>query len=205
MTTNKLQEWAHKHVPSDDMLWKGGFGRQVLFLRDYVTHLVGSGLYWEDRGEIVDVISTHRSKSILLPVCEYTRKDLGLRIVLRNNFYDWKLSVVSERPVIADFAGLFHTTPPVAPDYTGDDLRACYFEGFPESLVFGYYEPSNKRRWSACLGDGEYGLMTTLFLIMKSLGAIAPLVWHTQESRRAELEAESRRREERKKREGVPE
>jgi hypothetical protein len=187
---SKLQAWVSKHVVANEMLWKGAWGAQIQFVRDQLLYLVAVGLHYEDIAAISDVISTHSSKSIQLPVYELRRDDIGLRFILRGNFHDWKLSVISERPIVADFSGLFYTTPPVAPDYTGNELADCYFEGFPKDLIFGYYEPSNKKRWSACIGD-EYGVYTTIFLIMRSLGVIGPCVWHTKESHRAALDAKT--------------
>lgn len=188
-----LQAWISEQVVGDEMLWNGAFGHQVGFIRDHLVGLIGRGLEYEDRKQVATVISTHRSKSIVLPVVQVERKDLGLRLVMRNNFYNWKLSVISEQPIDADFSGLFHTTPPVERDYTGDPLAAVYFEGFPDSLVYGYYGPSNKRRWSAEIG-GDNGMWTTCFLIMKALGVVKPFQWHTRASHRAELDAEAARR-----------
>ncbi|MGH6876113.1 MAG: hypothetical protein ACREHV_01910, partial [Rhizomicrobium sp.] len=140
---SKLQKWISAAVVGDEMLWKGGFDHQVGFVRDVIVGLVGAGLHYEDIEPIADVVSTHTSKSICLPVYDLKREDLGLRFIMRNNFYNWKLSVISKKPIICDFTGLFHTTPPVEPDYTGNPLADVYFEGFPKSLVFGYYEPSD--------------------------------------------------------------
>jgi len=190
---NKLQKWITEQVIGDEMLWKGAWGHQMAFARDIITHLVGAGLdYWEHEN-IPNVIALHRSKSILLPVYEFSRPDIGLRLIARENFYNWKLSVISEKPIEANFNGLFHTTPPVDPKYTGNHLAPCYFEGFPEDLIFGYYEPSNKRKWSAEIW-GDYPFYATIFLIMRSLGCIKPLEWSTEATHRIELDAASDRR-----------
>jgi hypothetical protein len=182
---NKLQAWISQQAVGDEMLWKSAWGHQVSFVRDDLVGLVGAGLDYDDTHAIPNVISTHVSKSILLPVYELSRPDLGLRLILRNNFHDWKLSVISEKPIDADFSGLFYTTPPVDPDYTGDSLHAVYFEGFPRNLVFGYYdaEKSDRCKWSAEI-YGDQSLWTTLFLIMRSLGAIKLRVWSTAEGAR---------------------
>jgi hypothetical protein len=130
---------------------------------------------------------------VTLPVYVIDRKDLGLTIVLRDNFYNWKLSVMSERPVLADFTGLFKVVPPFEPEYTGNPLASVYFEGFPESLVFGYYATSDWRIWSAEIW-GDNPLWTALFLLLKSVGGIRPAQWRTKESHRRELDAERQRR-----------
>jgi len=188
-----IREWALETVPSDDMLWKGGWGSQVMFFRDDLRYLMGSGLDYEDAKGLGRVISTHTSKSIALPVVEYDRKDIGLRVILRDNFHDWKLSVISERPITSCFDGLFHTTPPVEPEYTGDYLSPCYFEGFPRDLVFGYLSKSDGRRWSA-MPSGRHGVWTTLFLILRELGAVKPHVWNTKAAHRAQIDADTAKR-----------
>jgi hypothetical protein len=189
-----LQAWANANQPGDQMRFKDGFWGQVTFVRDHLVSLVGSGLYWRDAERIATVVSTHTSKSIRLPVYRLARADLAIAIYLRNNFYDWKLSVVSETPIGASFDGLFHTTPPIGPDYTGDELASVYFEGFPREIVFGYFGASDTRKWSAAI-RGDTALWATLFLLMRSVGAVKPLTWHTKESHIAAL-AEDRRRSE---------
>lgn len=184
-----LQKWISEQLIKDEMLWKGAWGRQVEFVRDSLAPLVGSGLEYEvyEAMNIANVISTHRSKSIVLPVYELSRPDLGIRFILRNNFYNWKLSVLSRSTIEVNFDGLFHTTPPIEPDYTGNPLSHVYFEGFPNDLIFSYYATSDKKRFSAELSSGDEAMWTTIFLIMKDLGAIKPMKWHTKASHRAEL------------------
>ncbi len=162
-----LSMWMKEQVVDGDMDWKEPFAQQIVFVRDHLTPLVGTGLPFEQIGAVANVVSTHESKSIKLPVYDLRRADMGLRLVLRGNFHDWSLSVLSETPITADFSGLFHTRPYV----TGhQELSKHYFEGFPEKLIFGYYEPGDKRRWSAKLRE-EYQVYTTAFLIMRALGA----------------------------------
>lgn len=166
----------------------GPYLPQVHFVRDELANLVWAGAPRRDRS-CVNVIGEHTSKSVRLPVYSLERSDLGLRIVLRYNYYDWKLSVISnDRPIKSDlFPFLFHTTPPIAPDYTGNELAPCYFEGLPKELVFGYHA-DNAGCWSASLE--ERALWTTVFECMRSLGALTPHIWHTRESHRALLDAE---------------
>jgi hypothetical protein len=108
-------------------------------------------------------------------VYNFDRSDIGLRIIARNNFYNWKISVISDIPITTNFDGLFYTRPPIDPEYTGDPLSACYFEGFPKALVFGYYH-TNKSCWSAEI-HSDTALWTVMYLIMKSKGQIKSLEW----------------------------
>lgn len=172
-----LQEWINTEAnkPSEDMVWHDAFWNQIFFIRDTITYLIGNGLSSKEIDKLPIVISTHTSKSVLLPVVSLERKDLGIRFILRDNFHNWKLSVISEKPIDVDLDGLCHTDPPIDPDYTGDPLHPVYFEGFPRDLVFGYYS-SNKNKFSAEIYS-NYNLYTVIFLIMKSLGVITSYKW----------------------------
>lgn len=181
-----LQEWAEAHTVGDEMLWKGSFVHQIMFVRDRLVPVFGAGLSYEQRQAVPTVISTHRSKSIELPVYQLSRPDQDLRVILRDNFYDWKMSVLSETPIQPVFSGLFHTTPPIEPEYTGNPLSPVYFEGFPQDLIFPYYSQTDGRRWSAEI-QGDEALWTSVFLMMRSLGQVKPLEWHTKERHRREL------------------
>ena len=178
---DNLQEWFNKQRENtpDEMYFKQASGSQIMYVRDALCYLIASGMADDvdvlDRKKIVTVISEHTSKSVKLPVYNFDRSDIGLRIILRNNFYNWKISVISDVPIIADFDGLFFTSPPPDPGYTGNPLSSCYFEGFPNELIFGYYD-TNQSVWSAEIGFDEK-LWTVLFLIMKARGQIKPMSW----------------------------
>ncbi len=170
-----LQQWVNANKLDDNLIWKDSSSAQILFARDHLGGLFGAGLpYDQRRDEMCFVVSTHTSKSCLLPVYSFERA--GLRLIARNNFFNWKFSVISEAPIEADFSGLFATTPPIDPKYTGNPLAPVYFEGFPEELIFGYYADSDKRHWSAEI-QSHYGAWATLFLIMRALGHINPYKW----------------------------
>jgi hypothetical protein len=184
---------------------------QVHFVRDTIATLVWSGVLYDNRPseppprsdcrETAWVIGEHRSKSVRLPVYSLERPDLGIRFVLRDNFHDWKLSVASELPIESDlFPYLFHASPPIEPEYTGNEFSSVYFEGFPEELVFGYHA-TDQRRWSASLG--AQALWTVVLICMRTVGAVKPKQWHTQASFRAYLDAETAARKARQAREGV--
>lgn len=191
-----LQEWINAQNVSEEMFWKSAWRQQVMFVRDVLTGLVGWGVDHEDRKKMTHVISDHTSKSIRLPVYQIQRPFFTpgreLTLVLRENFYNWKLSVISDEPILADFSGLFFTTPPVEPEYTGNPLSSCYFEGFPEELVFKYYEETDKTRWSAEI-NGDEALWATVFLILRSLGIVKPREWITRASHQAHFARERAR------------
>lgn len=172
---SRLRDWASQNVPEENKLWRDAALDQVRFF-DRLTSLIASGLPYEQHDNIAEVIGTHRSKSITLPVVQWTRPDLGLTLTARDNFYNFKLSVSCDRPIdVPQFAALFHTTPPPDPAYTGDPLHPVYFEGFPSVLVYGY-QASNNRVWSAEI-NGSHAMWTAVFLCMRSLGAIGDQTW----------------------------
>jgi hypothetical protein len=168
-----LQEWFNEQNVSDEMCWKLRFVNQIMFVRDKI-----GGLVTRERDKVF-VISTHTSKSIRLPV--YFMERNGLQIALRDNFHNWKMSVISDRPIMANFDGIFHTTPPLDPDYTGNPLNSVYFEGFPKDLIFGYYWESDKKKWSAEI-HSDYLLYTSIFLILQARWEIEPLAWSVREN-----------------------
>ena len=182
----KLQEWISEQIIDDEMLWKGAWGRQVQFIRDEIVGVMGAGLIYQEKKTLADVISMHTSKSIRLPVVEVTRGDLGVRFTMRGDFYNWKLSVLSERPIEVDLQGLCHVTPPIDKDYTGDPLASCYFEGFPRDRVYRYYSEDHRKFSLEIWGDEP--MWTACFLIMRALGAIKPATWHTRETHQKEME-----------------
>jgi hypothetical protein len=186
-----IQTWINQHTVSNEMLWKGAWGHQLQFLRDTLQSLIGAGLSYHKfkEAEIARVISTHTSKSIELPVVEFVRPDLGVRFIVRNNFHDWKLTVLSEKPIEADFGPMFYTEPPPEPEYTGDHLVSCYFEGFPKDLIRGYWS-ENKSEWSAEIYS-DYHMYMVVHMCMRALGALRDAKYTTQEEHRKQLDAET--------------
>jgi hypothetical protein len=167
--------------------------RQAEFVQSHLLSIVSCDIDYEDYIDMVTVVGEHRSKSVVLPVYEMRREDFGLRLVMRNNWYNWKLSVDRPRGVVANFSGLFHTTPPIEPEYTGDDLHPAYFEGFRREDVFGYYSESSQR-FSANIG-GDFAMWASVFEIARSIGIVKPLQWRTRASHEKEIcEAAERRK-----------
>lgn len=157
---NRVEEEWFNATPgsrsSSEGLWTST-ADQMMWVRDRLRHAIKAEAY---------VIGMHRSKSCVLPVYQLVNREAGLMVVLRCNFYDWKVSVVSQRPVPGPFYGLA--------DAKESDLKSYYFEGFPESLIFGPHvetpqSPDREMQWSAGLGTREE-TWALLFLIAKHLG-----------------------------------
>ena len=97
--------WIRVNTPDDKLICKDGQGKQVVFIRDtIVRHMFYEGEWDSKRYDEFQpkVISTHMSKSVLLPVMEIYLKEYGILLTLRNNFYNWNISVESEHEVIFD-------------------------------------------------------------------------------------------------------
>lgn len=157
---SKLQEWAITNEPKKEMIYYKGYWDQIIFIRDRIPSLLarsvpnvysnkGHKLYDEIK-ESLSVINTHMSKSILLPV--YYTECKNTKIILRDNFYNWKVSVISDIPVEHNFNGLIDED---------ETINPIYCEGFPEELVFGRYK-NNDGKFTVEIGD-NYNLYTFLF------------------------------------------
>jgi len=136
----QLQEWANANQPAKNLIWAPGYWEQIVFVRDRITEALASS--FEELKEImgkIQVISTHTSKSVLLPVFRVELAD-GTFFILRYNFYNWKVSVSSPRDIEVDFLDLFDPRDEA-------NIKDYYCEGFPKELVYGPYA-KNKRQFT---------------------------------------------------------
>ena len=163
----KLDYWMRNNVPASNLIYKDGLTNQCHFVINLMEKLFlnvasdyDSELDYDKRLKIIEdfvpsVIGVHRSKSVLLPVMEIDLPKIGLKVVLRCNFYDWCLSVESQKDIECDFMGLLTN-------------EKGYFEGFPEDRIYEKYSETNKKNFSICLRD-EYQVYTFIFLIRNFL------------------------------------
>jgi len=133
-----VTHWIRNNDPEDKMLWKGSLGDQVVFARGLPTMLYGyergdSDFLYEKYKDAVKVIGTHTSKSIACPVYKFVWN--GITFIMRDNFYNWKVSVDSEIPLDIDFEGIF----------SDEEISSCYCEGFLDSQVYGSYFRNHKQ------------------------------------------------------------
>lgn len=213
--------WLDEFEDSDYYA-KDAASNQIMFVRDTIAPMVRKKGFYCDIPEVkvvsptrfkdhkdfthtvkqtALVVGEHHSKSVRLPVYAFGRRDLGLTLVLRGNFHNWKLSVQSYLKPIANeaFPMLFITEPSLEPEYTGNHLSPVYFEGFPREWCFGYYS-ENKHQWSAEIWNRD-ALWTTIFLIMNELEDLEPHKYWTKEAHRAHLDAETEAQKKQAKRE----
>jgi len=160
----KLVEWWPNHSPADELLWKDGYGHQCSFVLDTLGSMLIKGIDGDpdDLIELIKnsiwVISTHHSKSVKLPVFRLKHPTKGIELVMRNNFYDWKVTVVSDEPIVDNFYDLFNKT---------EKIDAVYCEGFDAAWVFGPYA-KNQQQFTIEIGN-DYALFTFFWLLMGSL------------------------------------
>lgn len=131
--TDELQKWMMENEPGKEYHYHRSYWDQTTFIRDRLSMLI-FGSRDAKRGHI-QVISTHTSKSITLPVVEMDVPDWGLRLTLRHNFHDWKVSVESSKPINVDFGDLFNAE---------TNWSYLYCEGFPHDRVFTSYQVNAK-------------------------------------------------------------
>ena len=149
--------WIRVNNPKDEMIYKQAFSDQVCFVRDAINHLFyensDSG-YEELKVNPVLVINTHTSKSIKLPVYKINLRKYKLSMIIRNNFHDWKLSIVSEQEINVDFMELFDET---------KTINSVYCEGFKEDQVFQSFK-DNKKQFTVEIYDRNR-LFTFMYLL----------------------------------------
>ncbi len=105
--------------------------------------------------ENITVISTHMSKSIDLPV--YCIKAYDDKFILRNNCYDWKISVETHNIHNIDFEKLGII------DKTFSQVHQVYCEGFKDEWVYKPYA-NDKWKYTAEIND-DFKLKLFFWLI----------------------------------------
>lgn len=148
-----LHAWALNNEPSDAMLNKAGYWRQIVFVRDDL-----SGMFHKKLKEI-SVISTHRSKSITLPVFMISLND-GTVMIMRCNFHNWMVTVISDRPVFLNTACF----------KSDEKIDPIYCEGFDPSWVLGPYADSKRRFTFKVYNDDQ------LFHFLQGIAEPDPLI-----------------------------
>lgn len=146
MNKTTLKDWIANNEPAERMFFAGPAKKQFVFLSDDIAKALYDDETTAERSMLV--VSTHTSKSIRLPVVEAwltVRDRHAARIVLRGNFYDWKVSVDARAPAYLDSEGLFDV---------GREFSSCYCEGFPDGDVFGGYRAPSSR-FTIEIADGD--------------------------------------------------
>lgn len=129
-----LQSWMRKWDLREELIYKKAAENQAIFVRDDVgLNMLKARVF---------IVSTHMSKSCLLPVY-YIKMMNGVRVIMRANFYDWKLSIELPRKykginLIPEDCLSQHV---VEGKY--DKIPSWYLEGFKEEWAWDGYNPNN--------------------------------------------------------------
>ena len=150
--------WIRVNEPNKNLIYAKGLGEQVCFVRDVLCEML-MPTYEDFNNNPPMVISTHYSKSVKLPVFQINLEKYGIELVLRYNFYNWKISVKSDKPLDFDFMGIFNPT---------EQWSGVYCEGFPKDKIYGSYE-QNHSKFTIEISS-RYDLYTFVFLLKNYLG-----------------------------------
>jgi hypothetical protein len=148
--------WKDANRPEETLKYHDGFYSQIRIIQDkIVSQFLLNEFPYNTSKDYTEVISTHTSKSVKLPVfwIDLT-KIYGISFTIRGNFHDWKISVDSKYPIEPNFLNIFK------PDR---EYASCYCEGFPDDKVFGSYSNSNTKFTVEVNNDWD---LYTFFLIM---------------------------------------
>lgn len=127
-----LLPWMREWDLSDKLIYKKAAENQAIFIRDDIgMNLLHSRVF---------IVSTHTSKSCLLPVY-YIKMQNGIKLIMRGNFYDWKISV----EIPENFPNLPKHYLPEDCITGGIDKKIsdCYLEGFKNEWGYDAYNPEN--------------------------------------------------------------
>lgn len=145
----ELLEYMRSTEIDDTLRYKIAAEEQMIFVRDTICF----GLLKTD----CFVISTHRSKSIELPVYEINFN--GITAIVRENFYGWVVSLKSKNPILLD-------NELIQKDEC-DTVHPCYCEGFYKEWCY----PTYKDGCTECTFrvSSDYKMWTLFYMLNKPL------------------------------------
>ena len=164
---DKLQHWLMTHQPSDNMSYKESWWKYLVFIRDTI---IGDMFYWpmvcdlkvdyEEQKKMMsanyDIVGTHFSKSIEHPVILMRYK--GAEIVFRYNFYDYEITVISDRDI------------EMPDNLFNKKNKTFYYQGFPEEYRIKTSYVESKKRFSVTIDyPNQYNFYTFMFLLKNEL------------------------------------
>lgn len=163
---NKIQHWAMTNQPSDNMIYKKAWWEHIVFMREKIIPLLYMDMCWDSKkdwseieksiSEHYDLVGTHLSKSIKLPVYQFRYK--GAVITARYNFHDWEVNVDSPVRVNIIHKGLFN---PKTDTFS--------FQGFPEDRKVKTPYSKNRQNFTVKISADECKFYTFMFLLKHQL------------------------------------
>jgi hypothetical protein len=156
-----LLSWMRVNEPSDNMIYKKEYWKSNVFFRDTIPFLLLQD-YEEYKKFSTMVISTHTSKSILLPVVKMFISKHNMTVIVRHDFHDFKISIKSEKELIFDTMNLFKQD---------RKINSIDCEGFKEEWVYDSYT-NNKKQFTIKINDGYYEAYTFFYILKNYLSKI---------------------------------
>lgn len=162
----KLRSWFEAHIPEEKMIFKKPWIDAYSFWDYHILPLFSNAwnesydldAFHEDINQRIEVVGEHWSKSILHPVLKITYKDVI--VVIRYNFYDYNIAVISPKPLTLPISTLFESRE-----------QQYMHQGFPEKYVVdGRYE-TNKCEFMAYV-DNHYKFYTFMFLLKQEIDRV---------------------------------
>jgi hypothetical protein len=159
MQPQALDDWVKINNPSQVLLYKDNFWKQIVFVHDQIP-AIACKVYGEKVATAlpklwIKVISEHTSQLMRLPVF-HIKLPNGDEFVMRCNFHNWKISVKAKAPIVADFINLF-------------DVRSkIYCEEFPPEWIFGSYS-ENPAKFMIEIEAGENYLFTFFWIYFQKV------------------------------------
>ena len=149
MDKTELKYWKRKWELDDDLIYKKAGINQAAFVSNKIC-----GNLLKTHGFVV---STHYSKSCELPVY-FMKIRNGIKLIMRCNFYDWKLSVeIPEEynDLPANYLPedcLSHSMV----ENKGEKIAPCYCEGFKKEWCYDAYIPERpSKKFTIEIPDDE--------------------------------------------------
>ena len=151
-----LLQFMRKQQINDEMVYKTGAIKQECFIRDDVCmYLLKTHAF---------VVSTHRSKSIVLPVYYFVMRN-GIKVICRENFYGWKLTV--KLPYDRPYADILPKDL-FSDGYDEGDQQAVegYIEGFRDNWIYSGYNPYDIKQRNFSFGIySDYKFYVAMYML----------------------------------------
>ena len=176
----ELQYWMRKWELDDNLIYKKAGESQACWVRGKVCgNLLKTRCF---------VVSRHYSKSCELPVY-YMKMRNGIQLIMRCNFYDWKVSVEIPRdyePLPADYLPTDCLSHRMV-KHEGERIPPCYCEGFKDEWCFDAYNPQQPpKKFTIEIPDD-----VCLYVILHSLKHAYPdIVFNVEDDKRTVEEIE---------------
>ncbi len=132
----ELKYWIRKWDLDDNLIYKKAGQEQASFVR---SQICGNLLHTHGFA-----VSTHYSKSCKLPVY-FLKLRNGIKLIMRCNFYDWKVSVEIPsiyEPLPKDFLPTDCLSHRMV-ENKGERIAPCYMEGFRKEWCYDAYIPEH--------------------------------------------------------------